>query len=165
MKTVTEKDQFHATLERESPITLKVMRAFPAGRMDFKPAEKSKTAAELMWMFVLELGVIDGALAGTIDMAASQAPAPTSHAEIIAAYEKKVKEVMSKVASATDEQLSRLVKMPVGPKQMGDVPALQVLWIMLMDSVHHRGQLSVYIRMAGGKVPSIYGPSADEPWT
>jgi uncharacterized damage-inducible protein DinB len=38
------------------------------------------------------------------------------------------------------------------------------LWLMLMDSIHHRGQLSVYIRPAGGKVPSIYGPSGDEPW-
>ena len=39
-----------------------------------------------------------------------------------------------------------------------------VLWLMLNDSIHHRGQLSVYERMAGGLVPSIYGPSADEPW-
>jgi len=38
------------------------------------------------------------------------------------------------------------------------------MWFMLLDSIHHRGQLSVYVRMAGGKVPSIYGPSADEPW-
>jgi uncharacterized damage-inducible protein DinB len=36
--------------------------------------------------------------------------------------------------------------------------------MMLMDSVHHRGQFSVYLRMADGKVPSIYGPTADEPW-
>ena len=43
-------------------------------------------------------------------------------------------------------------------------PAFDVLWGILMDSIHHRGQFSVYLRMAGGKVPSIYGPSADEPW-
>jgi uncharacterized damage-inducible protein DinB len=47
---------------------------------------------------------------------------------------------------------------------MEQVPVSDILWIMLMDSIHHRGQLSVYVRMAGGKVPSIYGPSADEPW-
>lgn len=47
---------------------------------------------------------------------------------------------------------------------MGDFPVSEVLWLMLMDSVNHRGQFSVYLRMVGGKVPSIYGPSADEPW-
>ena len=47
---------------------------------------------------------------------------------------------------------------------MGDFPVAEFLWFMLMDSVHQHGQLSVYVRCAGGKVPSIYGPSADEPW-
>jgi uncharacterized damage-inducible protein DinB len=47
---------------------------------------------------------------------------------------------------------------------MADVRVIDILWFMLMDSIHHRGQLSVYVRMTGGKVPSIYGPSGDEPW-
>ena len=47
---------------------------------------------------------------------------------------------------------------------MGDVRIMDIFWLMLMDSVHHRGQFSVYLRMSGGKVPSIYGPTADEPW-
>jgi uncharacterized damage-inducible protein DinB len=41
---------------------------------------------------------------------------------------------------------------------------IQVAWMILSDQIHHRGQFSVYLRMAGGKVPSIYGPTADEPW-
>ena len=47
---------------------------------------------------------------------------------------------------------------------MGDIPNIQFLWFILHDHIHHRGQFTVYQRMAGGKVPSIYGPSADEPW-
>jgi uncharacterized damage-inducible protein DinB len=47
---------------------------------------------------------------------------------------------------------------------MGDVRRMDVRWLMLMDGVRHRGPLSVYLRMADGTVPSIYGPSADEPW-
>ena len=39
-----------------------------------------------------------------------------------------------------------------------------ILWLTLHDMIHHRGQFSIYLRMAGGKVPSIYGPSGDEPW-
>jgi len=52
----------------------------------------------------------------------------------------------------------------VAPKQKGEVPLADFVEFMLGDQIHHRGQLSVYLRMAGGKVPSIYGPSADEPW-
>jgi uncharacterized damage-inducible protein DinB len=71
---------------------------------------------------------------------------------------------MAAVENMPDSRLSEKVTFFTGPKQMGMVPISEVLWLMLMDSIHHRGQLSVYVRMAGGKVPSIYGPSADEPW-
>jgi uncharacterized damage-inducible protein DinB len=47
---------------------------------------------------------------------------------------------------------------------MGNIPVGDFSWFVLHDQIHHRGQLSVYVRMAGGKVPSIYGPSHDEPW-
>src|SRR5439155_23140414 len=63
-----------------------------------------------------------------------------------------------------DRQLSSTIKFYTAPKQMGDVRRQDFLWQMLNDMIHHRGQLSVYLRMAGGKVPSIYGPSKDEPW-
>jgi uncharacterized damage-inducible protein DinB len=47
---------------------------------------------------------------------------------------------------------------------MADVRKADMLWMMLSDSIHHRGQFSIYLRLVGAKVPSIYGPSADEPW-
>ena len=52
----------------------------------------------------------------------------------------------------------------VAPKTLGDYPTMEFLWFLLFDHIHHRGQLSVYLRMVG-KVPSIYGPSGDQPWT
>jgi len=52
----------------------------------------------------------------------------------------------------------------VGAGEFAKVRRGDILWMALHDMIHHRGQLSVYIRIAGGKVPSIYGPSADEPW-
>jgi len=61
-------------------------------------------------------------------------------------------------------QLETTVKFVTGPKKMSDLRRLDVLWFLLNDQIHHRGQLSVYLRMAGGKVPSIYGPSGDEKW-
>lgn len=45
-----------------------------------------------------------------------------------------------------------------------DQMSMDLLWFLLFDEIHHRGQFSIYLRMADGKVPSIYGPSADEPW-
>jgi uncharacterized damage-inducible protein DinB len=68
------------------------------------------------------------------------------------------------VKGMRDEQFSETVKFPVAPKTIGDVPKGQFLWMLLCDQIHHRGQFSIYLRMAGGKVPSIYGPTADEPW-
>ena len=48
--------------------------------------------------------------------------------------------------------------------KIAPVSVKDLVWGMLHDQIHHRGQLSVYLRIVGGKVPSIYGPSADEPW-
>jgi uncharacterized damage-inducible protein DinB len=47
---------------------------------------------------------------------------------------------------------------------MAEVRRADMLWLMLNDSIHHRGQFSIYLRLVGAKVPSIYGPSGDEPW-
>jgi len=68
------------------------------------------------------------------------------------------------VAALSDEQLHQKVKFFVGPKTMGEVERHWLLWFLLHDQIHHRGQFSIYLRIADGKVPSIYGPSGDEPW-
>ncbi len=85
--------------------------------------------------------------------------------EILATFDGLHRELVQKVRAADDRALSGTVKFYVAPKQMGDVPVMSLLWMgVLRHSIHHRGQLSVYLRMMGEKVPSIYGPSADEPW-
>ena len=62
------------------------------------------------------------------------------------------------------EKLFGTVQFFTAPKTVGDIPTMQFLWMLLFDQIHHRGQFSIYLRMADGKVPSIYGPTADEPW-
>jgi uncharacterized damage-inducible protein DinB len=79
--------------------------------------------------------------------------------------EKALKFMSDKVRKVDEHQLNTTVKFVTGPKQMSDLRRLDVLWFLLNDHIHHRGQFSVYLRMAGGKVPSIYGPSADEKWS
>jgi uncharacterized damage-inducible protein DinB len=63
-----------------------------------------------------------------------------------------------------DAALEQTVQFPVGPGKFGDFRKIDFCWFLLHDHIHHRGQLSVYIRLAGGKVPAIYGPSGDERW-
>ena len=63
------------------------------------------------------------------------------------------------LASTPDEEWSQTVHFFTGPKQMGEYTRANFAWFLLFDQIHHRGQLSIYLRMAGGKLPSIYGPT------
>ncbi len=84
--------------------------------------------------------------------------------EIADAVERSHHKVAEALKSAEDAKLEGSVRFVVAPKTLGDYPTMEFLWYLLFDHVHHRGQLSVYLRMVG-KVPSIYGPSGDQPWT
>ena len=161
---MTEKDQLLSTMERELPTTLNVLKAYPSAKADLKPHERCRSAKDLAWTFVSEAFFADGALAGTIDLSQPTPPAPASMNEVITAYEKRQRSLMDRIRKTPDAELNKTMKIPTGPNKMGDVRRMDVLWTTVMDSVHHRGQFSVYLRMAGGKVPSIYGPTADEPW-
>jgi uncharacterized damage-inducible protein DinB len=161
---MTEKEMFLQTWDREFQTTLKVLKAYPKDKLDWRPHERSRSARELAWVFVGELAVADMAVKGQINMAGDMPKPPATMPEIMTAFEKKYKESVDKVKNLSDADYNSTVKFPIGPKKMGDLRRADVLWTVLMDQVHHRGQLSVYVRMAGGKVPSIYGPTADEPW-
>lgn len=158
------RQEFLGRLGREHGVTLKVMRAFPSHEAGFQPHPRSQPAKKLMWTFVQEQALAIAALDGTLGQAGSMGTEPDTVVEVIEAYDAGVRQVVERLTGAADADLSRTVKFYVGPGQMGDIPLMDFLWMMLMDSIHHRGQLSVYVRMAGGLVPSIYGPSADEPW-
>jgi uncharacterized damage-inducible protein DinB len=159
------KQQYLDMFKNESKTTLKIMKCYPSDKPDFKPADRSSSALALMWTFAVEQSVVDAALKGTLKMGGGFPKPPATIGEVIAAYEKGVKDVENTLANTPESRLHEKVTFFTGPKQMGEVPVLDLMWFMLMDSVHHRGQLSVYVRMQGGKVPSIYGPSADEPWS
>ncbi len=161
---MTEKEQFLGQLEKELPTTMRVLRAYPAAQADLKPHAKCKSARELAWMFVTEQKASEQALDGGIEFG-KMPKAPATLPEVVAVYEQSSKAFVDRIRKTPEAELNKTVKFYVAPKQMGDMRKMDVLWLMLMDSVHHRGQFSVYLRMADGKVPSIYGPSADEPWT
>jgi uncharacterized damage-inducible protein DinB len=152
------------TWERETETTLRVMRAYPPDQMDFKPHERSTSARSLAWLFSNEMRLAEQAISGALDFGVFQAPAPDTMDEIIRHFETNRRTMLDAIRNATDEQLAGTTKFFVAPKTMGDIPNEEFLWFLLHDQIHHRGQFSVYLRMAGGRLPSIYGPTADEPW-
>lgn len=160
---MSEKDLIAQQLDQEIQTTLRVLKAYPEDKLDLRPSEKSRTARELAWVLVNDTRAFGGALDGTLNLAGTP-KAPQSLREIITALEESRKELSSKLGRLSDQHLQNTVKFPVGPKKMGDVPLNAFGWVTIKDHVHHRGQFSVYLRMAGGKLPSIYGPTADEPW-
>jgi uncharacterized damage-inducible protein DinB len=133
--------QFLDAYEREHKTTMKVLRALPADKAELRPHPKCKTARELAWAFVQERGL------GTLAMNDAVAEG-----------------MKGGLPPAPQKWFLDPVKFMAGPGQFADVPRAQIAWMLLSDEIHHRGQFSIYLRMADGKVPSIYGPTADEPW-
>lgn len=158
------REQFLDSFNREHGVTAKVLRSLPAGQSGFKPHERSTSAHGLAWNFVMEQRLMLKALNNEPFFGGSQEKPPEDINAIYDVFEREAKTVVAKVQSTSPAQLAEAVQFPSGPGTMGTWTKAQFLWYMLMDQIHHRGQLSVYVRMAGGRVPSIYGPSADEPW-
>jgi uncharacterized damage-inducible protein DinB len=164
MTIPSPKQQFVQTLQREHGTTRRVVEAFPADQAELKPHPRSNSARQLAWTFAVEERLILLALKNKLDLGSGFPKAPESWGEAVSAFLQTHAEVMEVLQAASDEDLAGTVKFFTGPGAIGDIPKMDFLWFMLSDQIHHRGQLSVYVRMAGGKVPSIYGPSADEPW-
>jgi uncharacterized damage-inducible protein DinB len=153
--------------DREHEKTMRVLHAYPPDQLDLRPHPKSRTARELAFVFVLERGL--GTKVWNDGFAKSAPsgtppPPPERWDDLLAALEKAHKDFRDLIEPATDAELSENVSFMTGPKKMGQITRMNWLWFLLFDQIHHRGQFSVYLRMAGGMVPSIYGPSGDEPW-
>jgi|KBSMisStandDraft_5_1062788.scaffolds.fasta_scaffold449727_2 uncharacterized damage-inducible protein DinB len=164
----TPKQQFLDAYEREHQITMRLLRAYPPDKIELRPHPRSKTARELAWMFAAERALGTAVLNdwyATNKPGSGQMPqAPADWQDLLAAIEKAHVDYRVVVESLSDAQLYENVKFFTGPRTMGDYQRIQFMWFLLSDQIHHRGQFSIYSRMADGKVPSIYGPSADEPW-
>ncbi len=158
------KAQFLDAYAREHATTSKVLRAYPKEQAELRPHERSNTALKLAWTFVVEEKLMLKALEDEQVLGGGFPPAPDSWDEVLKQFDDLHEQMMQKLESADDKAMNGTVTFFVAPKQTGDMTTSQFLWFLLCDQIHHRGQLSVYLRMAGGKVPSIYGPTADEPW-
>ena len=152
---------FVEMLENETATTKRVLAAVPEGQLDFKLGDKGKTARELMWHIVTSEawfgeGVVNGEFATEGEEAA-----PATVAGIVAAYQARIPAVLESVRRLSGEQLAKQVNF----FGVYNLPAVMYLNFWNVHSVHHRGQLSTYLRAMNARVPSIYGGSADEPFS
>ncbi len=152
------KENLLKLFRKEFATTLKVMRAFPEDKLDFTAHERSQTAKRIMSTFVFEMLLIESyVFGGKLDRASFQNYAPPGLQTLITDFEKKSSSVISKLENLSNADMNKIVEFARVKK-----PSDEFMLMMLFDQIHHRGQMSVYIRLAGGKVPSVYGPTADD---
>jgi uncharacterized damage-inducible protein DinB len=155
------REYFVECLKAEGPKFVRVLKAVPPDKAAYKPHERSMSAADIVWLLTGELrDACDVAEKGEVKFVQRPAPAvPDS----ITAYEKNLKDLEACVARVTDAQWDRPAKFIVDGNVVWEASMGDMLFGFLFDAIHHRGQLSTYLRPMGAKVPSIYGPSADDP--
>lgn len=159
---MTDREFFLQRWEQEYPIFLRVFWAVPHDKLDFRPHERSRSAAELIWHMVCEEQVGE-AMIDTLRVDWKESPPTLSLDEMIAAYEKAHSEVEWRLKKLDDKTWNEAkAKLLVEGQVPYEAPLREMFWGVLFEGVHHRGQLSTYIRPMGGKVPVIYGPSADD---
>ena len=165
---MSAKDDFLKMFDAEHEKTVRLLRAFPADQVKFKPNPNLKSAGELAWVFPLErrlgMTVWHDQLKNGIPAGATPPAPPDTWNGILEALAKMNAEYRDLIAKASDADLQQKVHFFVGPKTMGEWTRLEWVKFLLHDEIHHRGQMSIYVRAVGAKVPSIYGPTADEPW-
>jgi uncharacterized damage-inducible protein DinB len=146
-------------LQYEWMTTYKVLNAVPETAKAHKPEAHSRSAWDLAThLAAADIWFLDGVLSGKFDNPEEKAPAE-SCAGVAEWYKKEFPNRLERVLALPDHKLTQIIDF-FGMK----MPAVQCLVFALVHMVHHRGQLSAYLRPMGGKVPSIYGGSFDEPW-
>ncbi|HSB11224.1 MAG TPA: DinB family protein [Blastocatellia bacterium] len=156
----TVADFLIADFENEMQTTLRVIEQVPNGHLDYRPDSKSKTGLGLIRHITLEDEWLLNCTANgefTPPPDDSDACGIMNTADAVARYKEKVPAALDRVRALSGDKLVAVIDM------FGKIkaPAVNFLALAIKHSVHHRGQLSTYLRPMGGKVPGIYGPSAD----
>jgi uncharacterized damage-inducible protein DinB len=152
------RDFYANSLDFEFATTKKVLAAVKQG--DWKPDPKSRSAMELAWHLVAsEIWFLNGIANQDFTPADEKGLMPPNLEGVLAYYEAEYPKAMARVKALPGNKLAEIVDF-YGMK----MPNINYLGFALVHTVHHRAQLSTYLRPLGGKCPDIYGGSADVPW-
>ena len=146
---------------KEAAATRAVLSRIPEGA-DYRPDPKARTAQEIAWLIVHEEAVIaDGLEAGQVEWVDAKVPATMR--EVLETYDQRHQEITERLTALDAARWEQEVPFLFQGHEVMRETGFELAWGFLLDSIHHRGQLSTYLRPLGAKVPQIYGPSADEP--
>jgi uncharacterized damage-inducible protein DinB len=153
---VNEQELFTKFWTHETKTTRPVLSRIPEGSA-YRPDPKSRTAQQIAWQICCEEKMIIESLErGKAEWAPP--PMPATMAELLAEYDRQSAELPARWAALPAARWEGSLDFFGTPR-----PAAPMAWSFLFDLVHHRGQLTTYLRPMGSTVPQIYGPSADEP--
>ena len=159
-------DSFLQELDQEAKATRRLLERVPNDRLSWKPHPKSMTLGQL----ALHLANINGGVSGmgvhdtcSLSPNAFNVPQPSSTTEIVAAFEKGLGEAKERLNGVDDGKILAGWSMTAGEKTIASMPRVALYRALMCNhQYHHRGQLTVYLRMLDVLLPSVYGPSADE---
>jgi len=153
---MTQRELFTDFWTNEAKTTSRVLARIPEGS-DYRPDPKSRTAQEIAWQIVCEEKMIIDALeSGRVEWAPP--PIPASMREIAETYDRQSADIVARWRALDDARWDGMLEF-FGAQRSASAMA----WSFLFDIVHHRGQITTYLRPMGSTVPQIYGPSGDEP--
>jgi uncharacterized damage-inducible protein DinB len=148
-------------IENEQKTTRRVLAAIPEGKGDYKPDPKSKTATELAWHIAsVDVWFLNSIADGAFPMEEVPMPAFKTPEDLCKWYDENFAKGLARARALKVDALTKVLNF----FNAFNMPAVMYLMFLNNHMIHHRGQLSAYLRAMGGKVPSIYGGSADEPF-
>jgi uncharacterized damage-inducible protein DinB len=147
------------SLHAEHPVTKSVIAAIPADKADYRPDAITRSAIDLAWHIVTaENRFLEAVLSGAFDLSPWARPDTVrSPKDVNGWYEDRLARNVERLKGASGEQLVKRIDF----RGLFQFPAVIYVQLALNHSIHHRGQLSMYLRPMGAKVPSIYGESYD----
>src|SRR6185436_15018279 len=154
---MNELEMFLSAWEREAESTLKLLRALPATQYDFRPDAGGRSLGELAWhMAEIDGYIADGIAKGKVDFEPiAGLTRPREVAALAPGYRRVHDEAVARLRAAKIADLSQAI-----PFFSRKVPIRDLLWsATLHHAIHHRGQLSLMVRIAGGESPGVYGPN------
>jgi uncharacterized damage-inducible protein DinB len=157
MSVMDEKSLFTGFWMKEAKTTAKVLSRIPESS-SYKPDPKSRTAQEIAWQIYCEEKIIIETLERGHIVPWEPIPMPASMKDILAMYEKQSDDIVKRWNALPESKWSGSMDFFGKPR-----PGKDLAWSFLFDIVHHRGQITTYLRPMGSTVPQVYGPSHDEP--
>jgi uncharacterized damage-inducible protein DinB len=157
---VSNQEFFHQVLSQEFDRFHSVVAALPPDKLDYRHDPRSRSARELVSHLIghfddlvelIDAGVIHHRVTVQFD----------DLGDALSKLDRGARDAQSRMGRVGDDEWSVPSEFLVGDRSIMKAPRQALAWMLLLDAIHHRGQLSTLIRPMGGKVPAIYGPSAD----